>query len=174
MMKLVIINGYPASGKSTLAFKYAKEHNFALIIQDHFLFKMNPSSLKTKKPNGLDHEIALINILSCLENYMSKGKNIVVEGALVSISNDNPMHISHFIKLSKKYKYKTIIISLIASNKVRKRRQIKRGNTLLARTDSKLVNANNLLNLTIDSHRVDTTKLSIKKSIEEIDQIIHK
>ena len=105
---------------------------------------------------------------------MNKNKDIVLEGVLVSISNNDPMRLSYFIELANKYKYKTIIISLVADDKIRKQRQVKRGNTLLARTDNKLVKAHSLLNSTIDSYQIDTSKLSIKKSLKEIERIIHK
>jgi len=171
-MRLVIVNGYPASGKSTLSFKYAKEHDFALIIQDHFLFKMNPSSLKTKFPNKFHHVITLKNLLAIIENYMKAGKDILVEGALVSISPDDPMDISTFIKLAKKYTYQTKIITLVAEEKVRKRRQNKRGNTLKPQIDKKLVNASDNQNFDTANYRLDTSKLSIKKSLEELEKII--
>src|SRR5688572_25585501 len=125
-MNLVIINGYSASGKSTLSFKFAKKHDYALIIQDHFLFKMNPSSLKTKIPKPLNHEIARVNLLSVLENYMKYEQNILLEGALVSITDTDPMDVMDFIDLANKYNYTATIITLTASDKVRKNRQKKR------------------------------------------------
>ena len=172
-MILLIITGYSGAGKSTLSFKYAKEHDFALIIQDHFLFKMNPASLKTKSPKRFAHEITRKNILSCMENYMQSGKEILLEGALVSISEGDPIDIVDFIDLAKQYNYKPILITLVADDKVRKKRQLKRGNTLKPQTDRKLVDAANKRNIIIDnSYKIDTSKLSIKKSLEEIERVI--
>ncbi len=171
-MNLLIINGYSASGKSTLSLKFAKKHDYALIIQDHFLFKMNPSSLKTKKPNSFNHEITQINLLSCIENYMKYKRDILIEGALVSITNTDPIDISDFVNLAKKYEYTTTIISLVANEKVRKQRQKKRGNTLPKRTDKKLVDAAEKQYSKFNNHRIDTTKSSITKSLEEIEKIV--
>lgn len=171
-MNLLIINGYPASGKSTLSLKFSKKHDYALIIQDHFLFKMNPSSLKTKKPNGFNHEIARINLLSCVENYMKYKKDILLEGALVSITDTDPINILDFMNIAKKYNYNTTVVTLIANDLVRKQRQKKRGNTLLKHTDKKLVEASDGQYGVLKNYRIDTSKLSIKKSLEEIEKVV--
>jgi predicted kinase len=156
-MILLIITGYSGAGKSTLSFKYAKEYDFALIIQDHFLFKMNPASLKTKKPEPFAHRIARKNILSCIENYMQSGKDILLEGALVSISESDPINIDDVINLANQYNYKPILITLVANDKVRKKRQLKRGCTLKPQIDKQLVDAANKRNITtVDNYRIDT------------------
>ena len=172
-MKLVILNGYAGSGKSTLSFKFAKEHDFALIAQDHFLFRMNPSSLKTKLPNIFDHKIALQNLLSVTENYMRSGKNIVIEGALVPITDGDPMDISAFLKLAGKYSYSIKIITLVAEEKVRNRRQRKRGCVLKPQIDKILVNASKSQTISSHNYQIDTSKLTIKKSLEEIKKIVN-
>lgn len=171
-MKLVIINGYSGSGKSTLSFKFAKKHDFALLIQDHFLFRMNPASLKTKKPNQSAHEITCKNIYSCLENYMQTGKEILLEGALVSITDTDPTNISDFIELAKKYNYKTILITLVADDRTRKLRQKKRGCMLAKNVDKMLVDASNKQYSKLNNHKIDTSKLTIQKSLEEIEKIV--
>ena len=172
-MKLVILNGYSGSGKSTLAFKFAKEHDFALITQDHFLFRMNPSSLKTKQPTSSDHKISLLNLLSVTENYMKAGKDIVIEGALVSITDVDPMDISDFVNLAEKYSYAIKIITLVADEKVRKQRQRKRGCVLKPHIDKKLVNASRSQAISRYNFQLDTSKLTIKKSLEELENIIN-
>jgi hypothetical protein len=133
---------------------------------------MNPSSLKTKKPNSFNHEIARINLLSCIENYMKYKKDILLEGALVSITDTDPINISDFIDTAKKYNYKTTVVTLIANDSVRKQRQKKRGNTLLKHIDKKLIDASDRQYSVLKNHRIDTSKLSIKKSLEEIEKIV--
>lgn len=171
-MKLVIINGYAASGKSTLSMKFAKNHDYALLKQDTFLFDMNPASLITKKPHTSIHQIALKNMLSVMENYFISGKDVLIEGALVSITDGDPIDISAFVDLAKKYNYETVLITLIADDKIRKRRQKKRGNTLNPIIDKKLVAASDKQLGKFNNHKIDTSKQTIRKSLEEIEKIV--
>lgn len=171
-MKLVIINGYAASGKSTLSSKFAKKHDYALLAQDSFLFDMNPASLITKKPPTSIHKITLKNILSVMENYFMSGKNVLIEGALVSITDGDPIDISAFVNLANKHNYQTIVITLFANDKIRKHRQKKRGCTLNPQIDKKLVSATNEQHGKYYNHKIDTSKQTIKKSLEEIEKIV--
>ena len=122
---LLIINGYPGTGKTTIANQFAQKNNFALINQDIFLFQLNAFS-KNKIINHQEHIITIENIHDCLLNYMHFKKNIVLEGALVSISNKDPIDINYFIKLAQKMKYKAVVVTLIAKEGVRVQRQKKR------------------------------------------------
>jgi len=171
-MKLVILNGYPGSGKTVLSYKYSKTHDFALIAQDHFLFRMNPSSMITRHASQRDQAIALENLLTVTENYMKTEKDIMIEGAMVSISSDDPMNIGVFVQLAEKHNYQPIIITLTASERVRKRRQLSRGNTVNPSLDKKLIKANSLLEFADITHQLDTSRLTMKKCLDEIDRII--
>lgn len=171
-MKLLIITGYSASGKSTMSFKFAKKHDYALLIQDNFLFKMNPSSLVSRWPKPYDHGISITNMQSCMKNYMETGKDIVIEGAMVSISDDDPLDIASFIDLAKKYKYEPIWISLVADEKTRRKRQKKRGNTLKRHIDKRLIKAADELHIKYSPHVIDTSKLTMKQCLESIEKIV--
>ena len=145
-----------------------------MITQDHFLFRMNPSSLKTKQPTSYDHKIALQNLLSVTENYIKAGKDIIIEGALVSITDNDPTNIDDFVQLAGEYGYLIKIITLVADENVRKRRQKKRGCVLKPHIDKKLVNASKNQTVASYNYQLDTSKLTIKKSLEELEKIINK
>lgn len=173
-MIFLIIKGYAGSGKTTLSFKYAKEYDLALIEQDNFLFDMNPASLKNRRARQPNHKIAFKNMLSCIENYMQAGRDILLEGALVAIRDTDPLDLADFIKLAKKYNYKSILLTLVADDKTRKRRQKKRGHVLKPHNDKKLITAANQQRLEIANHIIDTSKLTIKGSLAAIEEAVAK
>jgi len=169
---LLIINGYPGTGKSTIASEFAKKNNFALINQDIFLFQLNAFS-ENKLINHQEHLVTIKNIHDCLLNYMHLNKNIVLEGALVSISSKDPINIIDFIKLGKKMGYKVVIITLIAEKKVRIKRQKKRKYILPQKIDNKLCHAVSKINKKIDDEIIiDSSNYSIKTTLQKIEKII--
>lgn len=68
-MKLIIMVGLPASGKSTLAKKYAEDFDCELIKYDEF-----PAPVHKKKEA----------ILAKVEEYLADGKDVIVDGVYVS------------------------------------------------------------------------------------------
>lgn len=169
---LLIINGYPGSGKTTIANQFAQKNNFALINQDIFLFQLN-AFFKNKIINHQEHIITIENIHDCLLNYMHFKKNIVLEGALVSISNKDPIDLNYFIKLAKKMKYKVVIVTLIAKEKIRVKRQKKRNYVLPRDIDKKICQAVSEVDKKIDNEIIiDSSNYSIKTTLQKLDQII--
>lgn len=173
-MIFLIIKGYAGAGKSTLALEYAKKHDSFLIKQDVFLFGMDPGSKKNRRARQPDHQIAFRNLLSCTENCMQSGKDILLEGALAAIIDTDPLDLADFIKLAKKYDYKPILLTLVADDKTRKRRQKKRGHILKPHHDKELIAAASQQRLEIDNHIIDTSKLTIKGSLAAIEAIVAK
>lgn len=172
-MILLIIIGYAAAGKSTVSFDFAKKHDYALINQDHFLFKMNPSSLAKNAATKTQHKITHKTLLTCTEIYMQAKQNIVLEGALVSISDGDPICVEDFIILAKKHKYTPVVLSLIADEKIRKKRQKKRKNVLNPEIDKMLIAAHAKQNIKDNHHIVDTTKHKPKHTLQAIEEIIN-
>jgi len=174
-MILLIIKGYPGSGKTTLAGKFAKKHDFALIKQDSFWFGLNPGSMISRFTRSLDRQVGFKNIISCTENYMEVQKPILIEGALLVDVPGEPPIIPAVLSLAAKYKYDPIIITLKADDKTRHKRQRKRGYILRPHIDNRLKRAAQKQFADLDQAiTLDTSCLSIKKSIEALEDIILK
>jgi len=173
MGMLLVINGYSGSGKSTVARMFAEKHKYALIVQDYFLFNMNAANLKEPSSAPGDHEIAFINNLQVVENYMKIKRNVVLEGALVSISKQDPLDLRDYIKLAKKHSYDTKVITLVAKGKTRTRRQKKRKCVVPRHIDKTLREATHDINELIGTNTtLDTTKLSRKKMLEALEELV--
>lgn len=80
-MKLIIMVGFPASGKSTLAEKYAEEFDCELIQYDAI---HNPDVPRT--------------ILAMVETGLSEGKDVIVDGIYVTRKSRAPL-----LKLARTY-----------------------------------------------------------------------
>jgi len=173
MQKLLIINGYAGSGKSTAAKSFAKRNDFALLQQDTLLFQFNAFREEKGGLTASEHSVAVRNMHDCALNYMRIKRNIVIEGALVSISKKDPLDIRDFIKLAKRMRYKVIIVTFIADKKTRLKREKKRRYIVPKNIDKKLQKAINDVCGKIDGEIiVDTTKLSKRKTLEILEGVV--
>jgi cytidylate kinase len=173
MNTLLIINGYAGAGKSSTASRFAKKYGFALIAQDIFLFQLNAFSEKEGGLTEKDHTIAIKNIHDCALNYMRTKRDIVIEGALVSLSKKDPLDIKDFIKLGQRMNYKVVVVTFIADQEVRIKRQKKRKHVVPKSIDKKLREANRIICEEIsDEIIIDTSKLSINTVVKKLHQLL--
>ncbi len=173
MGKLVIINGYAGAGKSTAAKLFANKYRYAIIVQDYFLFHMNSANLKDPDLTPEDHKIAVSNKHQVIENYMKINRNIVLEGALVSISGQDQLDLRDYVKLAKKYSYTTQVVTLIAEEKIRIKRQKKKKHVVPKHIDKMLRDATHGINdLVGGAVTIDTTKLSRKRMLGELERVV--
>ena len=94
-MKILMLKGLPASGKST----YAKE----LVTKDHNWVRVNKDNLRAMMNNGefsrkLEEQI-VITERELAENALKLGKNVVIDD-----TNFNLTHERYFMQLAKYYK----------------------------------------------------------------------
>lgn len=94
-MKVLLLRGLPASGKST----YAKE----LVSKDHNWVRVNKDDLRAMMNNGefsgkLEKQVIRTE-REIAENALKLGKNVVVDD-----TNFNPIHEEYFRQLAKTYK----------------------------------------------------------------------
>ena len=172
MSILLIINGYAGAGKSTVARTFAEKNNFALISQDDFLFNLNAFD-GHKELTPEDHTVAIKNMHDCVLNYMHLNRNIVVEGALVSISQKDPLDLRDFIKLGHTLNYQVKIVTLIADHQVCLERQKKRHYIIPTPIDKKLHQALSEIDQKIDNEIViDTSKNSVANIVTQIERIV--
>jgi dephospho-CoA kinase len=175
MPTLIIVNGFSASGKSTTAQAFAEKHGFVLIKQDTFLFELNPIKESKKSHTKEDYLLTISNMMCCLKNSMKVKRNIIMEGALVSISELDPIDLIKFIALAKTNKYKVKVVTFSASDKVRYSRMKRKRHTLKKKLDELLKGANEDIGRKIKGIKcVDTSKLSRKKALIEFEKIILK
>lgn len=171
--KLVIVTGYAGAGKSTAVKKFAKENDFVLITQDHFLFSLNAIKETKKDLSKEEYELATKNILCCFKNFIQHKKNIILEGALVSISPNDSFDLRKFMTLGMKKGYKVIVVKFIAKDAVRHKRMRLRNNVVPKTIDRRLIKAAEAMHTSIKNITVlDTTARSRKKVIEKLEELI--
>ncbi|MFV0485517.1 MAG: AAA family ATPase [Candidatus Saccharimonadales bacterium] len=169
---LLIIRGYSGAGKSALSLEYAQKHDFALLKQDTFYFGMNPASKLQQVTRPKDTELGWRNTLSVVENYMNSGQSIILEGALNRFHDYDSLDFAHLTDLSSKYGYKVILLTIIADEKTRRKRKKKKGYVTKLKVDRMLVELTDRQALPQSSHVLDTSKMSIKKSLIAIHEIV--
>ena len=173
MATLVIINGFAGAGKSTVAKEFAKKYDFVLIKQDTFLFELNAIKEPKKGLTKEENILTIKNMMSCVKNYMKYRKNIIIEGALVSISHKDPLDIRQFINLGKKNGYTVKDIMFIAKDSVRYKRLKKKKSIVPKRIDTMLKKAAETVNTKIKKVTVlDTSNYSRKMVLKKLKKII--
>jgi len=144
-----------------------------LIRQDNFLFELNAIKRPKKGLTEEEHILTIKNMMSCVKNYMKYRKNIIIEGALVSISHKDPFDIRKFIHLGKRNGYTVKVIMFIAEDNVRYRRMKRKRNILPKKIDTMLKNAAEITNAKIKKVTVlDTTNCSRRAVLKELKKII--
>ncbi len=173
MPTLLIINGYAGTGKSSVAKMFAEKNNYALLSQDIFLFQFN--TIKDTN-NGLtkeEHFVAVKNMYDCTLNYMRFSKDIVVEGALVSISEKDPLDVRDFIRLGKKLNYKVIITTFIADDGIREQREKERNYIVPQHIDQLLRKATQTIDEKIEGELViDTSNMSVDEVVKKLEGLV--
>ena len=173
MSTLLIIHGYAGAGKSTAAKLFATRNGYALLNQDVFLFQLNAFS---KKEGGLtekEHSVAIKNMHDCALNYMKQKRKIVIEGALVSISDKDPLDVRDFIKLGKRMDYKVVVVTMIADEEIRIKRQRKRKYVVPKNIDLMLRKAIKEMDEEIKGEIViDTKNDSVEEVVEKLEKLV--
>lgn len=172
MSTLLIINGYAGAGKTTAAKKFAMDNDFALIEQDYFLFGMNKSPEDVPLTSE-DHQATVRNMYDVALNYMELKKDLVIEGALVSISDKDPLNVRDFIKLGKQNGYNVVIATLIADEETRLTREETRGYAVPKEIDGMLRSAIAEINGKIEGELIiDTSHKSSDDVVQELEKLV--
>lgn len=162
--QLIIIRGTSGSGKTTIAKDLAIEKKAALFSYDIFLFDMLPY-----KPENKEHfELGLAYMKVCLKEAMVRGKNIVLEGSLITTDKRiNPFDITDVLKLAKKYKYSIFSFKLHTEYAVAAERMKKRANIVDEITYKKIEKALNK-SVLVEEKDIYTDQISISGSLKII------
>ena len=109
-MRLIIIRGCPAVGKSVLIKELSQKikGKVAKLTLDEFQWDMTTHKKRTKK----DFSISFNNYLHVFENYLKNDYNIITEDIWLQYYEDKSTDIKKVISLGKKYKTKTHLIIL--------------------------------------------------------------
>ena len=171
MKTLLIINGYSGTGKTTVSKLFAQQHKFALINQDYFQFGVNAAGQPPRHLTKDEKEIAFEDILDIAENYMEKSHDILIEGALVSISPENPVNILALETLGKKHDYRTVRVEFIAKDSVTMGRMKERGIVVQKDSYEKLKQAAKKEE-SLGVHVIDTSEKTPEQVLKVIEEII--
>lgn len=167
MSKVLIIRGYCGTGKSTVAKTIAKKNNFAFLEYDNFLWGMN----KAKKPSKFEYEITFKNFSMVLKNYLKTKKNILIEGPLVSRTNEDPFEIEKIISIIKKEKYECIIVQLRATENVCLERMNKRAK-IVPKWERDMFIKKHIDSIQKNEIIIDTSNLSLKQTQNKIEKLL--
>jgi len=169
---LLVIRGFAGVGKSTLAREFSKKHDFALLKQDAFVFDMNQASMIKREARAMDCKVGFSNIITVMKNYMDIGKSIVLEGALVPLTAGDPFDLDKVFALAKGHGYTVKLITLETQDKVRKKRQKKRGYVLPVKIDCELAARTGRQELLAPNLVIDTSKINVRQSLIEIESAV--
>lgn len=169
---LLVMRGQAGAGKTTLAESYAREYDCALLSQDIFIFDFNPSAGTTRHVSPDDEEIGFKNLISVLSNYMNMKKPIVLEGALATLSEDGPYSCEEIMDLAQCHGFKSILITLVADEEIRRQRQMKRGYVLPLELDRRLATLVDTFQTGEASFVIDTSILSEAEALERIKEVM--
>lgn len=157
--KLVFIVGSSGAGKTTLSEMLAKEHDYALLSEDNFVFIMNPRTMITRRLHGDVRKQGMGCLWASLEVYLRAGRSVVVEGAFV----DGPYYLRDFREVARKYDYIFVPILLDGSERKRRKRKKRQGYAVPQEVDLRLKHSAERLGYYRECAMVDTTKYRTKE-----------
>ncbi len=168
--KLVFIVGSSGAGKTTLSEMLAKEHDYALLSEDNFVFIMNPRTMITRRLHGDVRKQGMGCLWASLEVYLRTGRSVVVEGAFV----DGPYYLRDFREMARKYNYAFIPLLLDGNERKRRKRKKRQGYAVPQEVDSRLRCSAERLGYFKECVIIDTTKYRAKeRCLEEIEAAIN-
>ena len=176
MTHVLIIRGYCGAGKTTLASKYAKKHNCALLEYDRFLWNLNSYLWKKGPAKHITHkeyEITFKNYMDVLRNYLESGRDVVLEGILIHQSRNDPFHIENLVSEIKKTKSKYTIIQLRLDESISVERMKERG-WVVKKKSWEHVKQEEQKELQPNEIVIDTTKKSKEEVLKEIEKEVRK
>jgi predicted kinase len=165
---LLVIIGAAGTGKSTLAYEFAKKHDYVLIEEDYFVFGMHPASMIKRIARQSDRKLGMENMLTVLSDHVKAGKNVLVSGAFV----DGPVRLHELSEWAKATGYRFVPVMLAASEPTRRKREKTRGYVLPRLLDRQLAKKAERLKYAEQSHVLDTTNLSQAESLEQLESIV--
>lgn len=120
----IIIQGTSGSGKTTLARSIAIGRRTSYLEYDYFSFAIQPY-----RPDGTEHfELGNSHLWCCFRNIVDTGKDLVLEGALVSHDKRiNKFDLNGYISYLEKNGYSIVRIMLTCSFDVAYDRMSPRG-----------------------------------------------
>ena len=127
--KIFIFRGSPASGKGTVTKEFIKElpGKITFLELDNFRWGFHLKNRNVSDISHEEHELAYVNFLAILENYLRNGNYTIVVEGLFSWSTPGPHgNMQDLLKLCTKHNYQSIPILLYADKKILWRRNQKR------------------------------------------------
>jgi len=119
----LIIRGASGSGKTTVARKISVKYRAVIIEYDMFLFRLQ--RYKSEGKEGF--ELANHGFKCCFDYAVKKKRNLVLEGAFMSVDRTvNVLSLTQYIKSLKKNGYHVIQVMLMSSHETAKKRIEKR------------------------------------------------
>lgn len=119
----LIIRGASGSGKTTVARKISVKYRAIIIEHDMFLFRLQ--RYKSEGKEGF--ELANHGFKCCFDYTVKKKRNLVLEGAFMSVDRTvNVLSLTPYVRSLKKNGYRVIQAMLMSSHKEAKKRIEKR------------------------------------------------
>lgn len=161
MKKLVIINGVPGIGKTTVCRELYKSISNSVWLDGDWCWMMNPFVVNEENKRMVEQNITFI-----LRNYLNNSsyKYVVFNWAI-----GNEKIFKTILEELKDLEFQLYKISLISSPEVLRNRMIENG-----RTEEQIENSINNLRLydEMDTFKIDTTNMSVRNVVNKILEVI--
>ena len=129
--KIIVIEGYLASGKSTFAVQLSKTINVPYLIKDTFKTALcNSISIKDRTESSCFSAVTFDAMMYVTERLMETGYPIIVEGNFVPAGIKKTDESSMIKTLIDRYGYTSLTFKFVGDTHVLHQRFIERENTL--------------------------------------------
>ncbi len=161
MKKLIIVNGVPGAGKTTVCKELYKSISNSVWLDGDWCWMMNPFVVNEENKRMVEE-----NITFSLRNYLinSSYKYVIFNWV---IGNEKIFEI--ILRKLEDLEFQLYKISLISSPEVLRERMLEDG-----RSEEKIGNSINNLRLydDMDTLKIDTTNMSVRDTVNEILEVI--
>lgn len=163
MKNLIIINGTPGIGKTTVCKELYKSLNMSVWLDGDWCWMMNPFIVNEENKRMVED-----NITHLLRNFLNNSSfNHVIFNWVIHKEYIYDILLNKLTDLD----YKLYKITLMCSEDVLRQRMIKDSRPL-EKIEYSIENLNNYKNM--DTVKIDTTNLSIQEVVQKIETIIER